>query len=67
MSRFIICAGCSLADTRIVPFVVVRDGSYRLDDRLTVWTDVEAFEQHMRRAGELEHKQRPLEAIHVVA
>jgi DNA-binding SARP family transcriptional activator len=45
------------------PFVVVRSGSYRLDDRLMVWTDIEAFEQHMRRAGELERMQRPLEAM----
>jgi len=45
------------------PFVVVRNGSYRLDDRLMVWTDIEAFEQHMRRAGELERMQRPLEAM----
>ena len=45
------------------PFVVVRNGSYRLDDRLMVWTDIEAFEQHMRRAGELERMHRPLEAM----
>ena len=45
------------------PFVVVRSGSYRLDERLMVWTDIEAFEQHMRRAGELERMQRPLEAM----
>jgi DNA-binding SARP family transcriptional activator len=45
------------------PFVVVRNGSYRLDDRLMVWADIEAFEQHMRRARELDRMHRSLEAM----
>ena len=45
------------------PFVVVRNGSYRLNDRLVVWTDTDAFEQHVQRARELEGLRRPVEAM----
>jgi DNA-binding SARP family transcriptional activator len=49
------------------PFVVFRDGCYSLNPKLKIWTDVDAFSNHLRRARQLESAGAMQEALDAYA